>query len=87
MVVIRIVLGALTALLAVALAMPAIVLFDLVAGGSGLGLCADGLRTCDTPFYTVLELLVAFTAIVFVLGAGVAACLRALSASSRRVSG
>lgn len=86
MVVIRIVLGALTALLAVVLAMPAIVLLDLVVGGTGLGLCVDGLRTCDTPFYSVIELLLAFTVAVFVLGAGVAACLRALSASHRRAT-
>lgn len=86
MIVIRIILGALTALLAVVLAMPAIVLLDLVAGGSGLGLCLDGLRTCDTPFYTVVELLLAFTVVVFVLGAGVAGCVRALSASRRRAN-
>jgi hypothetical protein len=86
MVVIRIILGALTALLAVALAMPAIVLLDLVAGGTGLGLCSDGLATCDTPFYTVVELLLAFTAIVVVLGAAVVGCLRALSAPRRRLN-
>jgi len=83
MVAIRVVLGALIAILVVVLLVPAIVLMDLITGGSGLGLCSDGLGSCDTPFYTLVELMLGFAIVVFALGFGVTACLRALGRDRR----
>jgi hypothetical protein len=87
MIVVRVILGALVAMLAVVLVMPAVVLLDLLTGGTGLGLCASGLGTCETPFYTLIELLMVFTVLVFVLGFLVTACLRVLSRQARRPVG
>jgi hypothetical protein len=83
MVVVRIVLGALIAVLVVVLALPAVVLMDLVIGGTGLGLCVDGLGACDTSLFAVLELLLLFTAVSVALGFAVAGCLRFLTRNTR----
>ena len=79
MVVVRIVLGALIALLAVVIAVPAVVLMDLVLGGTGLGLCPGGLGACSTSMFTTMELLLVLLVVASVIGAGVAGCLRLLS--------
>ena len=83
MVVVRIVLGALIALLAVVIAVPAVVLMDLVFGGTGLGLCPDGLGACPTSMFTGMELLLVLLVAASVIGAGVAGCLRLLSKPRR----
>ncbi|MCB1247731.1 MAG: hypothetical protein KDB69_10725 [Acidimicrobiia bacterium] len=83
MVVVRIVLGALVALLVMVLAIPAIALVDLVIGGSGLGLCPNGLGACETSSYTILELALILIGIVTILGFGIAGCVRFLSRSDR----
>ncbi len=86
MVVVKIVLGALVALLAVVVAVPAFVLIDLVLGGTGLGLCPDGLGTCSTSMFSAMELLLVLLVIVSAIGAGVAGCLRLLSRPRRTSS-
>jgi len=81
MVPVRIVLGALVALLAFVVAIPAVALFDLVFGGSGLGLCPGGLAVCETSLFTVLELALILVVLVATLAFGVVACVRALARS------
>jgi hypothetical protein len=83
MVVVRIVLGALIAMLAVVLALPAVVLMDLVIGGTGLGLCVDGLGACDTSLFAVLELMLVFAGASAALGFSIAGCLRFLGRGTR----
>lgn len=84
MTIVRIILGALIALLVVVIAVPAVALLDLVIGGTGLGLCSDGLGACDTSLFTVLELALILVVIVTILGFGIAGCVRALGRSQRR---
>jgi hypothetical protein len=80
---VRILLGALVGILGVVVAIPAVVLIDLVSGGTGLGLCPQGLGTCDTGAYAAAELLVILATIIVVLGAAVAACMHILRGSRR----
>jgi hypothetical protein len=86
MVVVKIVLGALLALLIVVIAVPAVVLMDLVLGGTGLGLCPDGLGACSTSMFSTMELLLVLLVVMSVIGAGVAGCLRLLSRPQRALS-
>ncbi len=81
MVVVRVLLGGLVAMLVVVVALPAIVLFDLVAGGTGLGLCPTGLGTCTTTVHTLLELLAILVVAGTAIGAGVVGCLHLLRRS------
>lgn len=78
---VRIVLGALLGILGAVVAIPAIVLVDLVSGGTGLGLCPRGLGTCDTGAYAASELLIILAGIIIVLGMGIAACMHLLRRS------
>ena len=78
---VRILLGALVAMLVVVIAVPAVVLFDLVVGGTGLGLCPTGLGTCTTSAFTVMELLGILGLSVAIVGAGIVGCLRLLHRS------
>lgn len=75
---VRILLGALLGVLALVLAVPAVVLIDLVTGGTGLGLCESGLGTCSAGAYAGAELLIILTAAITILGFVIAACLRIL---------
>jgi len=78
---VRILLGAFAAMLVVVVAVPAVVLFDLVVGGTGLGLCPTGLGTCTTSAFTVMELLGILGLSAAVFGAGIVWCLRLLHRS------
>ena len=78
MVFVRLLLGALVALLVVVVAIPAVVLLDLVVGGTGLGLCPAGLGTCTTSAFAVMELLVILVGIAAILGGGIVGCLHLL---------
>ena len=78
---VRIVLGALLVVLALVVAVPAVVLVDLVSGGTGLGLCPQGLGLCDSGAYAAAELLIILAGIVIVLGMGIAACTHLLRRS------
>jgi hypothetical protein len=81
---VRILLGALVAMLIVIAAVPAFVLFDLVIGGTGMGLCPSGLGTCTTSAFTFMELLGILALAVAVTGAGIVGCLRLLHRSTLR---
>lgn len=78
MVLVRILMGVLIALGAIVLAIPAVVLVDLISGGSGLGLCPDGLGSCETSMYVIAELVVIFAVALGAIGAGIAGCARLL---------
>jgi hypothetical protein len=82
MVFVRILLGALVAMLVVVVAVPAVVLFDLVVGGTGLGLCPMGLGACTTSAFTVMELLGVLMLAVAIVGAAIVGCLRILHRSA-----
>ena len=52
--------------LAVALAaVPILVMIDLLGGGTGYGLCPNGLELCDNPYSTAAELAVMLTLALF----------------------
>ena len=74
----RIVLGILLALLVLVVAVPGAVLVDLVSGGTGLGLCPDGLDACTSGVFVGSELLVILSAIIAVLAGLIAATIRFL---------
>ncbi|MGI9584878.1 MAG: hypothetical protein ACR2N7_04750 [Acidimicrobiia bacterium] len=78
MAVVRFALGVLIAVLALLAAFPAVVLVDLVAGGTGLGLCPGGLGGCTTSMYTMAELFIILFGLVALVAAGVALCIRLL---------
>jgi len=84
MVFVRILLGALVAMLVVVVAVPTVVLFDLVGGGTGLGLCPMGLGTCTTSAFAVMELLGILMLAVVIVGAAIVGCLRILHRSASR---
>jgi len=78
MIVIRILLGALLGLLALVLILPGVILIDLVSGGTGLGLCQNGLGSCSTGVYAGAELLVLAGGALLVLGGLIALCVKLL---------
>ena len=79
---VRFLLGVLVAIGVLLVALPTVVLVDLVSGGTGLGLCPTGLGTCDTSPYTIAELLLVLGVLGLAVGGGIAWCLRALRRSS-----
>lgn len=86
MVFVRILMGVLIGLGAIVVAIPAVVLIDLIGGGTGLGLCPDGLGVCETSMYMISELILVLGIALVVIGAGIAACVRLLRHLSRRQS-
>jgi len=78
MVFVRLLLGGLVVLLAIIVAVPAVVLLDLVVGGTGLGLCASGLGTCSTSAFTLMELVVVLTGGFVLVGGAIVGCLHVL---------
>ncbi len=80
---VRILLGALLGILALVVAGPAVILMDLVTGGTGLGICESGLGTCSTGAFAGAELLIILTAGIAFLTVAIAACLRILRRSRR----
>ena len=83
MVAVRFLLGVLIAIGAIILALPAVVLVDLAAGGSGLGLCPDGLGACETSTFTIAELVILLGVACVVIGGGIAVCIRVLHRHER----
>ncbi len=80
---VRIALGALLGILGIVVVVPAVVLVDLASGGTGLGLCPNGLRTCDAGAYAAAELIIVLAAIITVLAAGIAGCVYLLRRARR----
>jgi len=75
---VRFALGVLITTGVLVVALPAMVLLDLVSGGTGLGLCPSGLGTCSTSMYTMSELVIILGVILAVIGGGIALCARIL---------
>ncbi len=65
------------AAIAVAL-IPLMVLLDLRRGGTGWGLCADGLGDCRTSYFDGFELIAWLFVAMFILLGMIAACVRIL---------
>jgi len=84
MILVRIVLGILLALLVVAVAVPGAILVDLVSGGTGLGLCAEGLGACTTGVFAGAELLIIMSGVIAILAALIAGSVRFLRWLGRR---
>lgn len=69
-------------ILAIAIAVvPILVLIDLLDGGTGWGLCPQGLSACDRPFTTGPEMVVLLTLALF----GTVMGIRILVKLSRRL--
>ena len=63
--------GLLMALAAVGIAaVPLLVLVDLLAGGSGYGLCPGGIEACHRPYSAGAELVLLMSGILFALVLG-----------------
>lgn len=48
-------------------AVPVIVMIDLLGGGTGFGLCPNGLEACDKPFSTGAEFAMVLTIALFIV--------------------
>ena len=57
---------------------PLMVLLDLGDGGTGWGLCADGLSECQTSYFDGFELMAWLFIAMFLLLGMIAACVRIL---------
>ncbi len=80
----RTLLGILVAIAAATVAVPILLLADLAGGGSGWGLCAEGLASCSTSYFAGPELMVMLLGVLLVTFAGSALCVRALRRHSPR---
>jgi len=82
--VLRTVLGVLVAVAIATVAAPVLILADLAGGGSGWGLCPDGLSACSTSYFAGPELLVVLFVVLFATLGGIALCIRAIRRSDTR---
>ena len=55
---------------------PVLVLIDLLDGGTGWGLCPGGLQSCEKPYTTGAELVVALTLALFLTVFGIRLLMR-----------
>jgi hypothetical protein len=55
---------------------PILVLIDLLDGGTGWGLCPNGIEACDNPFTTAAEIGVLLTIGLFVSVLGIRVLMR-----------
>ena len=72
----RILLGVLVGIVLGAALAPLLVVADLAGGGTGWGLCPDGVSTCTVSYFAGPELLVILTVVLLAAAAGIAACIR-----------
>lgn len=75
----RILLGVLIAIVVAAAVAPMLVIADLAGGGTGWGLCPDGITTCTTSYFAGPELLAILLFVLFAALGGVAICNRLIS--------
>ena len=86
----RILLGLLIVAVIAVAAIPVFAILDLIDGGTGWGLCPDGLNDCETSYFTGLELVALLTVVLFVLVGLIAVCNKAIAyvrARSTRTAG
>ena len=74
----RILLGVLVAIVIAVSIVPMLVIADLAGGGTGWGLCPDGLSTCTTSYFAGPELLAILLFVLFAAVGGIAICSRLL---------
>lgn len=55
---------------------PILVLIDLLDGGTGWGLCPEGIQLCETPYSTGPELIIILTGLLFVIILGIRLLMR-----------
>lgn len=72
----RILLGVLIAIVITAAVVPLLVIADLAGGGTGWGLCPDGISTCTTSYFAGPELLAILLVVLFAALGGIAICNR-----------
>ena len=72
----RILLGVLVAIAIAAAVAPMLVIADLAGGGTGWGLCPDGITTCTTSYFAGPELLAILLFVLFAALGGIAICNR-----------
>ena len=72
----RILLGVLIAIVIAASIVPMLVIADLAGGGTGWGLCPDGISTCTTSYFAGPELLAILLFVLFAAVGGIAICNR-----------
>lgn len=72
----RTVLGVLVAIVVAAAVAPMLVIADLAGGGTGWGLCPDGITTCTTSYFAGPELVLILLLILFAALGGIAICSR-----------
>lgn len=78
MILIRVLIGALIAAIIGVALIPLAVLLDLRGGGTGWGLCAEGLGGCRTSYFAGLELVVGLLLLLMALVALVGLLMRLL---------
>ncbi len=76
MIVLRTLLGVLIAVAIATALVPMLVVADLAGGGSGWGLCPDGIGTCSSSYFAGPELLALLLVVLFAILAGIAVCTR-----------
>ena len=80
-----IIVGLIGAAVAVAL-IPLMVLLDLRRGGSGWGLCPEGIADCRNSYFDGFELLAWLGLALFIIVGMIAACVRILRYLEARAS-
>lgn len=76
LIVLRTLLGVLIAVAIATALVPMLVVTDLAGGGSGWGLCPDGIGTCSSSYFAGPELLALLLVVLFAILAGIAVCTR-----------
>ena len=66
-VVLRVVIGLLVAAAVAVAIIPMLVIMDLNSGGTGWGLCSEGIGTCRTSYFAGFEMLAIGAVVLFVL--------------------
>ncbi|MEA2010320.1 MAG: hypothetical protein U9N78_06415 [Actinomycetota bacterium] len=72
----RTLLGVLIGVAVATALVPMLVIADLAGGGSGWGLCPEGIGTCSTSYFAGPELLAILLVVLFATLAGIAVCTR-----------
>lgn len=78
LIVLRILLGIAIAVTVATALVPLIVLADLGAGGSGWGLCPDGLGECSSSYFAGPELFLLLIGVLFLSLGAIAMCVRGI---------
>jgi len=81
----RIVIGVLLMAVVLVAVIPLFVLLDLAGGGSGYGMCPDGLQACDLPYTAWLELAAGLVLVIFGLIALLRLTMKVVRREERRL--